>query len=187
MKDRRIVCLGIASVRAAFTHVREGHAPAGVAHTRMARRRTNQYRATPGCAPRPSRPSVSQYTISHQPHLPRVISPPSIAPFSTEDRRDVWTTVREYPRASSRCPALPPRLLRNVGTGGEKSRYGERNGVSELNSRTVGENQTTHNGFLLRAFRGWDGGVFSGIPTVIEFKKFRDIVVRGVNRTNGAR
>lgn len=48
VQGRRIVCLGESH---AFTHVREGHAPVDVAHTRMARRRTNQYQTIPGVHP----------------------------------------------------------------------------------------------------------------------------------------
>lgn len=63
VQDRRTVCPGESH---AFTHVREGHAPVDVAHTRMARRRTNQYRAIPGVHPnRPDPQSASSLSTTN--------------------------------------------------------------------------------------------------------------------------
>lgn len=79
----RIVCRGIAGARiyARAWRARTGRRRAHP-HGTQTRQSISGYT---GCAPRPSRPSVNQYTIGHQPHLSGVASSPSIAPFLRRD------------------------------------------------------------------------------------------------------
>lgn len=102
VQGRRIVCLGESH---AFTHVREGHAPVDVAHTRMARRRTNQYQAIPGV--HPNRRDRQSQPVHHQPPTtPFAASVLSIT-FLQRRKSIVWTIIRTRKLSSSPASLHP--------------------------------------------------------------------------------